>query len=206
MSFCAALLATMLLALGAKEAAVGARPPMWTESQVWIANVKADPVQPIQFGKMILVLEKSTLAGVRSQLGSGEIFQNGDAAEALSWLCYTLASGRSSQTVWLSSSEMGGGKVIDGLTAMQFDSKAPAHRNCSRLPQTYGSIHLANGLWLGATQAQVLSTLGTPQKHGDSWSYVFEGKDGEYDISSELAFKFRGGKVVGIASSRVTSN
>ena len=206
MNFCAAILAAMLLALGAKEAAVGARPPMWTESQVWTANVKSDPVQPIHFGKLLLVLEKTTLADVRSALGSGAIFQNGDAGESLSWLCYTFASGMLDQTVWLSSSEMGGGEVIDGVTAMQLNSKSPALRNCARLPRNYGSIHLANGLWLGATEAQVLSALGKPQKHGDSWSYVFEGKDGEYAISSNLAFKLRGGKVIGIVSSRLTSN
>ena len=205
MNACVAFLGIALLAAVANKDSAAVPPPLWTESFEWAANVDADPVHPFRIGPLEVVLETTTLQEVQSRVGYGTVAHSGDASEALDWLCYSLTRDEAKSTLWLSSSEMGGGKVIDGMTVVESPTTQPGE-SCPGLPAEYASAHLENGLWLGSTKRQVLDILGIPLKRGDSWNYVFEGKSGDFDVSSDLSFRFDRGRVVGIRLSRTSSN
>jgi len=206
MIFGASLLAAVAITLGVQEAPAEARPPSWIEGTEWTATTQSDPVPPLQLGNFAVLLETTALADVRKEIGSGTMYRNGDAAESITWLCYNVARAASTQVVWLSSSEMGGGEIVDGVTALISDSASPAPKNCATLPAKYEQIRLKNGIWLGSTAAQVRAAFGQPHEQAETWSYVFEGKSGSYDVYSNVSFKIRDGKVVALDCSRLTSS
>ncbi|KXS30638.1 MAG: Uncharacterized protein AWT59_3241, partial [Candidatus Gallionella acididurans] len=94
----------------------GMPPPTWGDGSV-SATTSHDPVVPLRMGSMEVTLEKTSLKEVQSTIGAGTIYSHGDASEALAWLCYTVSTSNPKQRLWLSSGEMGGLKIIDGVAA-----------------------------------------------------------------------------------------
>ena len=199
------LLASLMLIAGRTALPPPERPPSFTESMTWEARIDAtDPVRPLSMGGLQVKVESTRLAEVRSAIGSGAILHDGDAADSLHWLCYYSVV--DSEAVWLSSSEMGGGEVIDGITVAAIPSGASAPPGCSPLPASYRPLRLAGRLGVGASEAEVRTAFGVPEQMGAVWVYAFSGKDGRFDVDASLSFRMHAGKVAGIEMRRVSSD
>jgi hypothetical protein len=188
-----------------QEAGDDSVPPTLDTAETWVANDSVDPVTPVRLGTLKIVFEKTTLAQVRERAGSGTVFHHGDAAESLNWLCYALPQDGFVDILWLSSSEMADGTVVDGLTAFRFPTLPPQFKDCSPFPRQFAPARLADGTWLGTSASEVRRAYGSPRIKPSSWEYFYEGSKGKFDITSSLAFKMEHDTVVGIDMGRVTS-
>ena len=168
-------------------------------------NLTQDPATRVVFGKFELILEKTTLEELRTAIGSGKITHQGDASESLTWLCYTLAS-PTMQRIWLSSSELGGGSVIDGISALEIDSAKTAIAECPTLPEKFQPVHLLNQTWIGSSEKVILQQLGKQNKSSTIWTYIYNGKEGEFSVTSMVVIHLQAGKAMAIDISHSTSD
>ncbi len=145
-------------------------PPHWPVDPPLENTVQKAPIWPLRIGELSVVWDTTSLNEVMSAIGSGALATQGDAAESLSWLCYTISDTTPAQRLWLTSSEMGGGAVIDGFSAIETD--AQAEPLCPRLPQRFLPVRLANGLWIGTSTVQVGKALGEATLPGRVQRYV----------------------------------
>lgn len=160
-------------------------PPRWPVDQALENTAQNAPGWPLRIGELSVVWNTTSLHDVMTAIGSGEIDTQGDAAESLSWLCYTLSDTTPAQRLWLTSSEMGGGAVIDGFAALE--TQAPAEPLCPRLPRRFLPVRLANGLWLGAAAAQVRKVLGEEKVPGQLQLYVHTQDSGDQLVRAMMA-------------------
>lgn len=153
----------------------------------------------ITLGSLRITLEQTKLTQVQQALG-GRIAHHGDAGDSLYWLCYTLPEMK--QRLWLAYDEMGAGSINHIYAAV---STQPASQSC---PVPKVAIKqppaLDNGLWLGATQAQVNSTLGKPTLRHGRWQTflqwrkqpsVHQGKKVESDLLNDVDLTMSNGRV-----------
>lgn len=181
-------------------------PPAWWGGDTVTATTSHDPVVPLRMGSLEVTLEKTSLKEVQSTIGVGEIHSHGDASEALAWLCYTVSASNSKQRLWLSSGEMGGLTIIDGVSAMVIPTKLSPTAGCPELPQRFMPLRFANGIWLGASEERFQKSFGKVKKVKDARAYIYLGKDGEYDVIGSLNVRFKNNASVAIFANHVTSN
>jgi hypothetical protein len=168
------------------------------------AALDRNPVVPLHLGALVVVLEKTTLADVQRATGVGEVHHHGDASESLHWLCYSLPA--TNDRVWLSSSEMGGGTVIDEVLAQRYGDGLPRLAACPALPEALASLRFGDDFALGATPEQAQRTFGKPKPAAEDWHYIYDGGDGQFMVSGEASVHFTAGRVSGVRLSQGTSN
>lgn len=195
----------MLFAQAASAADDGVPPPAWGDDSV-TATTSHDPVFPLRMGSLEVTLEKTSLKEVQSTTGVGKIYSHGDASEALAWLCYTVSTSHLKQRLWLSSGEMGGLSIIDGISAVVIPTKVSPSAGCPELPKRYMPLRFANGIWLGASEERFQKSFGKVKKVKDARAYIYIGKDGEYDVIGSLNVRFKNNASVAIFANHVTSN
>lgn len=168
------------------------------------AELDRNPVVTVHLGSLDIVLEKTTLGEVQRAAGVGEVRHRGDASESLHWLCYSLPA--TNDRVWFSSSEMGGGTVIDGVIAQRHGDGLPRRAACPAMPEALASLRFGDGFALGATPEQAQRTFGKPRAAGENWHYIHYGLDGEFEVSGEASLRFTDGRVSGVRLFQGTSN
>ncbi|HUW27897.1 MAG TPA: hypothetical protein VMV97_04745 [Sulfuriferula sp.] len=183
----------------------GVPPPAWGGDSV-TATTSHDPVVPLRMGSLEVTLEKTSLKEVQSTIGAGEIYSHGDASEALAWLCYTVSTSNPKQRLWLSSGEMGGLTIVDGVAAVVIPTNVSPSADCPDLPQRYTPLRFANGIWLGASEERFQKSFGKVKKVKDARAYIYIGKAGEYDVIGSLNVRFKNTVSVAIFANHVTSN
>jgi hypothetical protein len=181
-------------------------PPKWAEGLVLSETTEVDPVSPLAMGSKAIVLEKTPLAEVLSAVGSGEIHTQGDAGEFVAWLCYTVTSPKTKQRLWLTSSELGGGTIIDGISATEISLTTPPNSKCPELPGKFQPLHLGKNIWLGATAAELQRKLGAVKKAGNLLLYIYSGKQNEYDVMGTLAIEISHSRAIAIHAVHTTTN
>lgn len=179
----------------------------------WPALSKSKPTIGLDMGAFKVEFEKTTLAMTIDAAGVGKIEQQGDAGEHILWVCYTLATPKQTERVWLiSSGEMGGPKhAITEISAQTIQSKEK-NDDCPSLPLAMQPVSFANGVWLGEKQSYAIKTLGKPSHQDKSWTiFDFEGKlpgtcepDG-YDVMNWFLFNSNNGRLITILAGQVTS-
>jgi hypothetical protein len=138
-------------------------------------------------------------------LGPAPIGQHGDAGEAETWVCYTLA--KPYARLWLTSSELGGGIYVDGLVAKQISPEAVVPLECPQLDANYASISVDNDIWLGEPVEEVATRLGPPNKApGSLLYYAYQGKDGDFDVTSELVLRVHAGHITELHAAHTETN
>lgn len=180
-------------------------PPTMSDGSV-SATIKQDPLTPLKMGNLKITLEKNSLKEIQSAIGNGKINSHGDASAAVAWLCYTVSTSNPKQKIWLSSGEMGGLSIIDGITAVKIPSNVMPSKECPELPQRFTPIRFINGIRLGASENTFLKTYGDVKKTRDTKSYIYIGKLREYDVISSLNVQFKNHESVAIYANHVTSN
>lgn len=157
----------------------------------------------------------STLKEVQTWLQSGEILQEGDASEHVAWLCYAFDIGSMHAQMWLSSSEMSGGDVIDAIQMARVRASGTNDSACQKLPQISSIPKFDNGVSIGIPKAHLLRLLGRPSKTWQEWiSFASERKWRDvhrrqrliYITSSLFAARIQEGVVSEIAAIESTSD
>lgn len=146
-------------------------------------------------------LEKTTFAEVQKRFG-GEVTRQGEAGNALSWLCYDLPAQH--LRVWLTSDELHTHRQISGITIWSVPSAAQSP-NC---PVATGpqSAEL-DGISLGQDVGAVLARLGAPGLVKGDWSaYLHMAKDGKLDERDYLVVKTDNSHVSHLQAGRLTTN
>ncbi len=184
-------------------------PPAWPAEPHAVPNIKTDPVRSVKMGTLEVVLEKTTLKAVIDATGAGEIDEAGsgdfsrksEPAKSVSWACYTISTERPAQRVWLTSSGMGDGTVINGVSAALLPPTQKAVPECPELPAKFTPVSFANDLWLGSSSGEIEAVLGEPARHGDSWSYTFHGVMRDADVVASLRVRFAEGRAFALVAS-----
>ncbi len=165
-------------------------------------------------GALKIEFEQTTLSQVLSAVKSGQIEQQGDAAENVYWLCYTAASDENQFRVWIEASgEMGGPE--DRITNIAVKGIANEHPtpDCPTLPRQFDVLSFNNGIWLGTSETAVQHAFRSGLlRRGDQAFIGYHGKvpdngncEGGYDLLNSLYITFQGGVVTAVDAGQVTS-
>lgn len=200
-----AFVVAFIISPAATAADGGVPPPTWGGGSV-TATTSHDPVVPLRMGSLEVTLEKTSLKEVQSTIGAGNIYSHGDASEALAWLCYTVSTSNPKQRLWLSSGEMGGLSIINGVDAMEIQTNDSPSEGCPELPERYLPLRFTNGIWLGSSENRFQKSFGEVKKVKDARAYIYIGKDGDYDVIGSLNVRFKNNVSVAIFANHVTSN
>ena len=184
---------------GLSFAADGISPPSWPVEDFDSAHLLRKPFRTLMMGQMSVVLGKTPLKDIRENLGIGKQFEGGDASESITWLCYTIP-GNPAARLWLTSSEMYGGTIVDGFSAIELPETAQAVPACPELPKRFRSIALAGGIELGLSEKQLEARL-PPYKQGISPKlFHYKLRKAESGIDIFLLVKMDRGHLAGISA------
>lgn len=198
-------IAFILLVAGAAQGESSLPPPAWPVPDIKSSGTRIQPVTGITLGSFHVTFEKTTFNDILGALGKAPIGQQGDAGEFLMWVCYTVPVAH--VRIWLTSSELGGQEYIDGIVAKQLE-RAETENSLCPIPANKAAVaSIDNGIWLGESVERIKSILGAPNRASASVIYyLYEGKDGEFDISSILALRIHKNKVTELYANHSTTN
>ncbi len=147
-----------------------ASPPRFPLEVAPLSTMKSTAASSILLGSIIVVFDKTTLGEAMEKIRAGEIQHQGDAAESVYWLCYSIQTPAGWEHLWLlSHGEMGGYEhVIYGVAAKVSSSKLPAP-SCPELPKYLRPVKLNNGFWLGTEKKDIEQKLGKPSLQKNQW-------------------------------------
>jgi hypothetical protein len=180
-------------------------PPKWPPEAAFEANTKQDPVGPLKLGHLNVTLERTTLEEVITAIGAGSIKRQGDASESVAWICYT-AKLPTIQRIWLTSSELGGGSVIDGVSAVLLAPSDPIVEGCPELPSKFQPAQIANGIWINSSDQSIRKNIGDHKMANSIMTYIYFGKQGEFDVTGAIAIRMKNGKATEINITHNTTN
>lgn len=159
---------------------------------------------------MPVTLEETKVEDVRERLG-GTIGSQGDASEALAWLCFHGGDKTGRWMLWLTSGELAGLTIIDGFDWSRLSAGGIPDHRCRSLPKNSDGIELPIQLHLGMTEQEVRQTLGAPSDiRNKTLIFNHEHKtvirNEPYTVSNNVSVVFRSGVVWAIEVARTTSN
>ena len=216
--YVALLLAAGFLCPSQPLAADVVPPPSFPGDDSAIATLARMPTSRLHLGALDIVLEETPLSVVREMLSSGSIAERGDAAEHMSWLCYTYDSDGTRQRIWIiSSGEFGGSEhAADGVAAAVVEADGPPSESCPTLPAGL-PVWLDRKVWLGLSRDELIRRLGKPsQERGSILHFVYDsdvklvsghrGQTDDYIVTSHLMVELRDGRVARLWASKTTSD
>jgi hypothetical protein len=168
------------------------------------AMISRDPTSALRLGTLDVVFERTSMQAVLDTVGAGRIDQHGDASEAESWICFTATA--QAQRIWLTSSELHGGDVVDGIVAIALSGPTMPTDACPELPAIALPIRPVQGPWLGSTPAETLARFGEASQDGDRWSYAYTEKQGAFEMYAGLVIRFTDGRATLVQMGRDTSD
>jgi len=195
----AALLAVAATAAGAQGPLA---PPPWPASHDNPPPLAADPAHPLLLGPVRVLLDTTTLADVQRAIGAGEPVRHGRGAEALDWLCFTLADAEPAQRVWLTSSELVGFSKVDGVTAVELPPGERPVAGCPALPARFRPVRFEGGLWLGPLDGEQRKAMAIPAQGSASWGGLYHGNLAGLDTVGTIAVEVRKARAVAIHLAR----
>ena len=146
--------------------------------------------------------EGATLAEVQARIGQSQLYTQGDASEAESWVCYT----QNGAEVQFKSGEMGGGTELLGVTLILHP---PVTHRC---PGPRKPLPLSlSGLKLGMSKRAFTRVIGTsPSWSGQTATASFEYTKSDpnnqrLDVSISIIGTFSGGNLVKLVAWKVES-
>jgi hypothetical protein len=155
-------IAFTLLVTGAAQGESSLPPPTWPVPDIKPSGMQTQPVTGITLGSFHVTFEKATFNDILGALGKAPIGQQGDAGEFLMWACYTVPAAHA--RIWLTSSELGGKKYIDGMVAKQLTRTEKENPQCPTLANKATVASIDNGVWLGETVQKIKEILGSPNR------------------------------------------
>jgi hypothetical protein len=185
------------------------------------ATLKARPATFLRLGRYRVQFERTAMLDIVRVLGLGRIRQQGQGGNFLAWICYAIPGARSMQRLWITSGELQGGQIIDGVAASAVPSASvPPTPDCPALPPEFQPVQVDGGIWLGSSRAAVDRVLPPVSSERAGWlEYEYEGRTpapdpgsggadpatADYDESDSLLLRLRGGQVVELFATETTT-
>ncbi len=212
----ACLLTALLLAVPAssKQARRQWAPPtIWTGTDIPEATGAQDLVPYIGIGSFRVKLGTTLLADAASHFNA-KIGYQGDASEALSWVCLQGGTRAGPWALWLESGEIDG-PTIGGFLLLPRPGSGWLDHRC--IPLRDAAISLPIPLQIGMSGAQVVAALGPPTSQSENhilYSHhlvVTLNPKGDtpgepLDLDTDLYIRLDGGVVAGFQVWRTTSS
>ena len=174
------------------------------------ATVPKEMIRSFKVGDLPIILEETKLEDVRRLFG-GTIGSQGDASEAVAWLCLHGSDASGKWMLWLTSGELEGSIYIDGIQWRRLSSNERPDRRCASLPVNKAGIALPIALHPGMKRQEVMQVLGRPtEAHGGMLIYFHEHQETihnePYSVDNTIGFSLRGDAVREIDVNRVTAD
>ncbi|MFT4074906.1 MAG: hypothetical protein QM647_05175 [Asticcacaulis sp.] len=186
--------------------------PLEFYTEIGSISTSRDELGPVgaRMGVISILLGDTKLTDVSRAIGSGSVMQQGDAGDALRYLCYTLKGNGTSERLWLTSSELGGGEYINGLTLIAIKATPDTDR-CPSIDRSTWVVTLDNGMTIGMDQDSLIQKLGEPSKRaGNFMAYryytVRVQKGVKYDADGRLNLHIAEGKLDGFSVDHTETN
>jgi hypothetical protein len=164
------------------------------------------PVKAVTIGDLVIEIEKTPIRVVADALG-GEIQQQGEAGEALAWLCYT----RGERTIWFyEDGEFGGGKV--NMVAVETTTGVADDAGCTEGAASLDTIDFGVPT-IGADWSEVMDRFGVMRPR-DTGTFGYRSvvqtplaSGGFFVIAQDLLYRRnRDGKIDAIGVLQVSEN
>ena len=180
-------------------------------------HVRKKPSVGLHMGALKVIFEETTMDELLQEVGGGVMHRQGDAGEAIAWLCYTIHPFK--ERVWIiANAEMGGPEHRITDISASYTTSAPTP-DCPELPNRLMPLSLDHAIWLGkaSDDANRVFAVNTPQVTGDWDTFEFEGHtpadshdtsmcaSAGYDVENWLVLKQRDGRIVELHAGQTTS-
>ena len=166
-------------------------------------ELKAPLALQIFVGGQKLMLEQTTLADLVKRFG-GAAHSQGDAGNAIDWVCYSDATTR--RTLWFASDEMGGARKAVMSFALAVGDGGSEGNGCDKPTTPLGKVVL-NLPSLGGSVADINREFGAGLDH--SPSILLSGsrpKGKDATRQTWIQYKLNDGRIVGVAVGQSTVN
>jgi hypothetical protein len=156
-----------------------------------------------------ITLESTNLETIRKRFGAAAGRQ-GDAGDAITWLCFHGKDDGGAWGLWLTSSEIDG-TAIGGFKWQRLPANASIDPRCKSLDQATSAIILPIPIHLGLAESQVDAVMGKPsgRYHGIS-IYVHEHNltlhNEPYSADNTVLVSYRNGALWSIAADYTISS
>jgi hypothetical protein len=187
-------------------------PPDWSFPQNVKANVQDEMLSSFRVSSYEIVLERTAMKDAQQRLG-GQIGSRG--GDALEWLCFHGANEMGRWVLWLENDEISEG-IVGAFQWRQLSENDVLDPRCQALRREDSMITLPlPSFTLGATQSQVLKSLGSPTaRDSERLIYLHEHdvtpkavRDNYSVVSSNTVIvRLRNGVVWAIQASKTTSD
>ncbi|MES1199312.1 MAG: hypothetical protein ABUS48_04955, partial [Pseudomonadota bacterium] len=180
-------------------------PPPDVAASVLLSGAPSDTldVASVSMGRLNLLLGRTRIPDVLSQIGAGVVDEQGDGADWKSWVCYTIPG---VERVWLISGPQGSGDFVGSISAA-IDPTAQPEPHCPALPAAYRPIAIYPDVWLRTAPTRVDRLFGANQTGADGWRVYTRQRHRrednlEFDENNTLALRFENGRVVQLRASK----
>ncbi|MGN6210394.1 hypothetical protein [Asticcacaulis sp.] len=199
----------MAIATRMLPAGTVAPPDIWFHTTTGKIETVRNEMGPLgaHFGVMPIAFGQTKLTDVARTVGSGSVHHQGDGGESFSYLCYTLNSSGKSVRLWLTSTELGGGEYVEGLSVLTLaGSPSYGTETCPVLDLYSWRVTLDNGLSVGMRKDDVIQMFGMPSKQsGHMIAYRYQTTRIKnaitYDVDGDVYIYSEGGIVRGFSAS-----
>jgi hypothetical protein len=155
----------------------------------------ASPFSGVTFGNLKIAFGQDSLRATLGTVKSGELASFYEKLKEDS-ICYYVRERGKSIRVWLASSPTSGNPDFVNGAYVAYEREARhSMPECPELPADLQPVRLDSKVWLGATQAQLTSTLG---KSAVVWNDLHVYRTTVDDVVWTLAARVRSGKVVAL--------
>lgn len=178
-------------------------PPDWNVPQNVKGNGRREMLTSFRVSSYAIVLEQTEMKDVQRRLG-GEIgSRETDASE---WLCFHGANETGRWVLWLENDEISE-SLVGTFQWRQLSENDVLDPRCQLLRREDSMITLPLPFTLGATQSQVLKSLGSPAaRNSERLIYLHKHSSGSYVSSNTVIVRLRNGVVWAIRASKTTSD
>ena len=178
-------------------------PPDWNFPQNVKGNGQREMLTSFRLSSYEIALERTEMKDVQKRLG-GEIgSRETDASE---WLCFHGANKTRRWVLWLENDEISA-SIVGAFQWRQLSENDVPDPRCQVLRGEDSMITLPLPFTLGATQSQVLKSLGSPTAgNNERLIYLHAHDNGSFVSSNIVIVRLRDGVVWAIQASKTTSD
>jgi hypothetical protein len=179
-------------------------PPDLSFPQNLKANGKSEMLSSLRVSNYEIALERTEMKDVQKRLGGQLGSRGSDASE---WLCFHGENDVGRWTLWLENDEINQGSV-GSFQWWQASKDDVFDARCQALAKEDSMVILPVPFFaLGATESQVLKSLGSPTaRESERLIYLHTHGSGSFNSSNTVIVRLRNGLVWAIQAAKVTSD